>query len=215
MERGEGEHSTTDTLGRTSSPGLCSEHLGLSLEGNDPAVALQVKAGGTFCPLAWTLLLLVSALCFPCLSMAPAHFALAGIQPRDPRCLEVNTTLLLFTSDYRQTGAQLLHGLGLVSERVARSHLKGPLLVPQQLKHWRERRRMWDPTVRNSGAWTISRQSSPAGHSFGCTVKLCACPVAVTAMARKEVTGKPRQAAKASTSRYPFLLDILIATSRS
>lgn len=107
-----------------------STYLGLSLEGNDPAVALQVKAGGTFCPLAWTLLLVVSALCFPCLSMTPAHFALAGIHPRDPRCLEVNKTLILFTSDYQQTGTQLLHGLGLVSERVARSHLKGPLLVP-------------------------------------------------------------------------------------
>ena len=46
------------------------------------------------------------------------------------RCLEVNKTLILFTSDYQQTGEQLLHGLGLVSERAVQSHLKGPLLVP-------------------------------------------------------------------------------------
>ena len=90
-----------------------------------------LKNWGTFCPsLVWTLLLVVCTLCFPCLSMTPAHFALAGIHPRHPRCLEVNKTLILFTSDYQQTGEQLLHGLGLVSEQAVRSHLKGPLLVP-------------------------------------------------------------------------------------
>ena len=35
-------------------------------------------------------------------------------------------TLTLFTSDFQHSGEQLPQGLGLVSEREARSHLKGP-----------------------------------------------------------------------------------------